>query len=154
MRNRVALRALLLPGVAAFALTPAALASTAHAGATYSGTLAGARHIAITLQVSANARAVIAVHIAGLPIYCPGKPPPGTPTLTFPHTAVTASGKFAATGEDMIGSGPLKGSVAATFKISGTFTANGREHGVIATRYGGAAKGCSGSSAYSTRAAG
>jgi len=78
----------------------------------------------------------------------------GTPTLAFPRTAISASGKFTATGEDMIGSGPLAGSVAATFKISGTFTADGREHGVITTKYSGAAKRCSGSSAYSTRAAG
>ena len=143
-----------MPAAAACALTPAALAATAHPGASYTGALTGARHIAITLRVSANARSVIAVHIANLPIYCAGNAPPGTPTLAFPRTAISASGKFTATGEDMIGSGPLAGSVAATFKISGTFTADGREHGVITTKYSGAAKRCSGSSAYSTRAAG
>jgi hypothetical protein len=154
MRRRVALRALLLPGAAACALAPAAFAATAHPGASYTGAFAGAPHIAITLRVSANARSVVAVHIANLPIYCAGNAPPGTPTLAFPRAAISPSGKFAATGEDTIGSGPLEGSVAATFKISGTFTANGREHGVIATKYSGAAKRCSGSSAYSTRAAG
>ncbi|HEX4035802.1 MAG TPA: hypothetical protein VHX66_15260 [Solirubrobacteraceae bacterium] len=152
MSRRFARRALRLPAIAAFVLTPAALAANAHGGASYSGTLAGANHIAITLRVAANARAVVAVKIAGLPIYCSGNAPPGTPTLAFPRTTISRSGKFTATGQDMIGSGPLKGSVAATFKISGTFTANGREHGTITTRYSGAAKSCSGSSAYSTRA--
>jgi hypothetical protein len=142
---------MLLPGLAAWALTPAALAASAHAGATYTGALAGSGHIAITFRVSPNARAVVAVQITGLPIYCSGNAPPGIPTLAFPRTAISASGKFAASGKDMIGSGPLKGSVAATFKISGTFMAGGREHGTITTRYGGAAKGCSGSSSYSTR---
>ena len=154
MRRRISLRAALALGLGACALAPVALAATAQAGATYAGSLAGSRHIAITLHVSPSGRAVVALHIATLPIYCAGNGPPGTPALAFPRSAISQAGKFSASGADMIGSGPLKGSVAATFKVSGTFTAGGRERGVILTTYSGAARHCSGSSAYSTRAAG
>ncbi|HEY7967270.1 MAG TPA: hypothetical protein VID68_09590 [Solirubrobacteraceae bacterium] len=154
MRRRARFTAALALGTAAFALAPAALAATARAGATYKGSLAGARHIAITLRVSAGGRAVVALHIASLPIYCSGSGPPGTPTLTFRPSAISQTGEFSASGADMIDSGPLKGSIAATFKVSGTFTAGGGEHGVIVTAYGGAAKHCSGRSRYSTRVAG
>ena len=50
----------------------------------------------------------------------------------------------------MISSGPAKGSVAATLRVSGSFAGGGRESGTVTTTYGGPAAKCGGHSAYST----
>jgi hypothetical protein len=115
----------------------------------YRGTLGGSQSkISISLRTSSGGGEVQGLHISALPIYCPGNGPPGTPTIVFAKARISASGRFSSAGKDMISSGPLKGSVVATLKLSGTFTAGGGVHGTITTIYGGSAKSCGGHSSY------
>jgi len=107
--------------------------------------------IAISFRLSANGGRVEDVRLAALPIYCAGNGPPGTPTIVFKSAVVSAGGRFASPGEDMLGSGPLKGSVAARLTVTGTFASGGRVHGTLTTTFGGAARECGGHSPYSAR---
>ena len=68
-------------------------------------------------------------------------------------TALTEAGSrtFAAAGRDVIPSGPVKGSVAATLALTGRFGARGAESGTVTTTYNGPAKRCGGRSNYATR---
>lgn len=129
----------------------AASALTVKAGL-YAGTLGGGQSkITLSFRVSA-AGAVTAVKISALPIYCSGNGPPGTPSIVFAKARVDASGRFTTKGKDMIASGPLKGSVAATLSLSGAFAAGGRVRGTLTTSYGGPAKSCGGHSSFSAHA--
>ena len=121
-------------------------------GTVYRGALGGAEsNITISFRVSPGGSEVDGIRLSALPIYCPGNGPPGTPAIVFAKARITSAGSFSTTGRDMIGSGPLKGSVAATLTLSGTFAAGGAVHGTIATSYGGPAKSCGGHSSYSAR---
>jgi hypothetical protein len=125
-------------------------ADSARAGL-YRGALEGSRsNITISFRVSAGM--VEGLAVSSLPLYCPGTGPPGTPTIVFANARISPGGRFAAAGKDMISSGRLKGAVAATLKVSGTFASDGSEHGTVTTDYGGgAATACGGHSAYKTR---
>lgn len=137
----------------ALVLAASAPAAAPQRGATYGGTVSmphGA--ITISLRVSADGGKVEDVQLAALPIYCAGNGPPGTPTIVFKSARVSAAGKFSSAGTDMLGSGPLKGSVAARLSVTGTFTSGGRLHGTLTTTFSGAAKQCGGHSPYTARA--
>jgi hypothetical protein len=137
-----ALAALL--GLAAPALGAPALKS-----GVYRGFLAGVdSKISISLRVSAGGTQIAGVTLSALPIYCSGNGPPGTPSIVFAKAKISDARKFTTTGKDMIGSGPLKGSVAATFSVTGTFTAAGSVHGTLTTSFEGDAKSCGGHSSY------
>jgi hypothetical protein len=126
-----------------------ALAAAPLKGSVYRGSLGGSQSkIAISFRVSPGGGEVEALRIGALPIYCPGNGPPGTPTIVFAKARISAAGTFSSAGSDMIGSGPLKGSVVATLKLSGSFSAGGGVHGTITTSYGGPAKDCGGHSSY------
>jgi hypothetical protein len=130
-----------------------ALGAKARNGGVYRGSLSGGESkISIVVRVSPAGTEVLGITLSALPIYCPGNGPPGTPSIVFAETKISGVGKFSATGKDMILSGPLKGSVAATLSVNGTFTAAGALHGTLATRYGGGAKSCGGHSSYSAHA--
>ena len=101
-------------------------------------------------QSGASGAEVESLRISSLPIYCGGSGPPGTPKIKFQNATISASGSFSSPGKDTIATGPLKGSVAATLVVSGSFSAGGHEHGTVTTTYGGPAKKCGGHSAYST----
>ena len=134
--------AVLLAGATALAAAPLK-------GSLYRGSLGGSHSkISISLRVSADGGEVDGLRISALPIYCPGNGPPGTPTIVFAKARISAAGRFSSAGRDMISSGPLKGSVVATLKLSGSFTAGGGVHGTITTIYGGPAKSCGGHSSY------
>ena len=127
-----------------------ALAAAPLKGSVYRGSLGGSQSkISISLRVSADGAEVEGLRLSALPIYCPGNGPPGTPTIVFAKARISATGRFASAGKDMINSGPLKGSVVATLKLSGAFTAGGGLRGTITTIYGGPAKSCGGHSSYS-----
>jgi hypothetical protein len=117
----------------------------------YRGSLAGsASKISISFRVSAAGGKLDALKMSALPIYCPGNGPPGSPALVFLKTKITHA-KFSTSGKDMIASGPLKGSVAATLKVTGSFAAGGSVQGTVTTTFGGPAKSCGGHSTYSAR---
>jgi hypothetical protein len=138
--------------LAAAALPAAALAAQPLKGTVYRGSLGGAQaSVAIALRVS-SAGEVSGLSLSKLPIYCPGSGPPGTPTIVLVPARVSAGGSFATTGKDVIGSGRLKGSVVARFKLSGTFAGGGAAGGALITSYGGAARGCGGRSSYTAHA--
>jgi len=139
--------------VALALLSVRALGATAPKGGVYRGSLSGGESkISIGVRVSGAGGEVVGITLSALPIYCPGNGPPGTPSIVFAKTKISSAGKFSTIGRDMIASGPLTGSVAATLSISGTFTAAGALHGRLATSYGGGAKSCGGHSAYSAHA--
>jgi hypothetical protein len=148
-------RKILTPILAAAALALAAttaLAATAQHGASYRGSLSGSQsHVTISFRVSASGSQVEDVALGRLPIYCTGNAPPGA-RVTFKAAKITAAWAFSTTCADTLDAGPLKGQKVATLTLSGTFTAHGAEHGVIATTYSGPAAHCNGHSAYSTRA--
>jgi hypothetical protein len=140
----VALLAIALSSAAAFAAAPVR-------GATYRGALSGSHSsITITFKVSAGGSQVQAIHLSALPIFCSGGAPPNS-TLMFAKARVTVAGTFSATGRDLLGVGPLKGTVAATLAISGTFAAGGRASGTVTTTFSGSAKHCGGKARYSAR---
>ncbi|HVC85761.1 MAG TPA: hypothetical protein VNC12_10975 [Solirubrobacteraceae bacterium] len=136
----------------AFAVAAAAaFAAAPVTGATYTGALAGQHpKITISFRVSASGREVENLRIGRLPIYCGGSGPPGTPRIKFKNAAISANGSFSSPGKDMIATGPLKGSVVATLRVSGSFSAGGHERGTVTTTYSGPAKNCGGHSAYAT----
>jgi hypothetical protein len=122
-------------------------------GASYHGALSGAHAKAtISFRVSGAGTEVENLRISSLPIYCGGKGPPGTPKIRFPTAGISARGTFSSAGKDVIASGPLKGSVAATLLVSGTFAAAGKESGTVTTTYSGSARRCGGRSPYSAAA--
>jgi hypothetical protein len=138
-----------LVGFALLATTTFAVAPIKGAG--YTGALAGSHSkITISFRVSASGAEVENLRISGLPIYCAGNGPPGTPKIAFHNATISASGSFSSPGKDMVASGPLKGSVVATLLVSGSFSAGGHEHGTVTTTYTGPAKKCGGHSTYNT----
>ena len=148
-----------IPGVAACGLTALAVgAATALAapplkGGAYHGSLGGSESkISISFRVSAGEREVKGMKISALPIYCAGNGPPGAPAIVFLTAKISHGGRFSTTGKDMIASGPLKGSVAATLAVNGSFAAGGAVHGTVTTTYSGPAKSCGGHSSYTAHA--
>lgn len=126
-----------------------ALAAAPLKGSVYRGALGGSQSkISISLRVSADGGEVEGVRISALPIYCRGNGPPGTPTIVFTKARISAAGRFSSAGKDMISSGPLKGSLVARVKLTGSFAAGGGVRGTITTIYGGPAKSCGGHSSY------
>ena len=144
-------RAAVSVAVLALALSAAvALAAGPVRGATYRGSLTGARSsIQISFRVSPGGSQVQAIKLSALPIFCTGGAPPNS-TLKFASAGVRA-GTFSTTGRDLLGVGPLKGTVAATLTLSGTFAAGGRESGTVTTIFAGSAKHCGGRARYTTR---
>jgi hypothetical protein len=139
-----------LAGLALF--TASAIAGGLASDGVYRGKLGGARaSITISFHVSANGGSVSDLKISGLPMYCPGNGPPGTPSIVFAKAPVSAAGRFTSIGKDVITSGRLKGAVAATLTVSGSFASGGSEHGTVTTEFGGAAAACSGHSAYTAK---
>jgi hypothetical protein len=145
-----------IAGAGALAALALLTASTLAAGlakdGVYRGALSGSRaSITISFHVSAAGGNVADLQISKLPMYCPGSGPPGTPSIVFATAPVSTTGRFTSTGRDVITTGRLKGAVAATLKVSGTFASDGSEHGTVTTEFGGAAAACSGHSTYATR---
>jgi hypothetical protein len=140
--------------VAAIAMAmPAAvaLAAAPTRGATYRGLLAGSHSsIKVSFHVSPGGSQVQAIRLSALPVFCPGGAPPNS-TLTFANAHVTPAGTFSTTGRDLLGVGPLKGTVAAKLAITGTFAAGGHESGTVTTIFAGSATHCDGRARYSAR---
>jgi hypothetical protein len=136
----------------ALALSAAvALAAGPVRGATYRGSLTGARSsIQISFRVSPGGEQVQAIKLSALPIFCTGGAPPNS-TLKFGSAVVTRAGTFSTTGRDLLGVGPLKGTVAAKLTLTGTFAGGGRESGTVTTVFGGSGKRCGGRARYRTR---
>ena len=134
-------------------LAAAALAAAPVPGDSYRGTLTGSRSaIRVSFRVSSSGSAVSHVTVSALPLYCSGKPPPSA-RISFSGAPVDKRGTFTATGADKIGVGPLKGSVIAKLKLTGSFAADRSESGVITTTLsGGSSSTCSGHSSYRTKA--
>jgi hypothetical protein len=136
--------------VALGVMAASALAGGPLRGATYRGSLAGSMSaVAISFHVTANGT-VEGVKLSRLPLYCAGNGPPAA-RISFASAKVSAQGTFAAAGRDVIASGPVKGSVAATLALTGRFGAGGAESGTLTTTYNGPAKRCGGRSNYATR---
>jgi hypothetical protein len=131
----------------------AALAAAPVRGGSYRGALTGSRSaIHVSFRVSSSGTAVSHVTVSALPLYCSGKPPPSA-RITFFGAPVDSHGTFTAKGADKIGVGPLKGSVIAKLKLTGTFATGRSESGVITTTLiGGSTATCSGHSSYRTKA--
>lgn len=131
----------------------AALAAAPVRGASYRGTLTGPRSaIRISFRVSPSGTRLGSIVVSALPIYCTGQPPPAA-RIAFSGATIDAHGTFTATGADKIGVGPLKGSVIAKLRLTGSFGANRSETGVLTTTFtGGSATKCSGHSSYRTKA--
>jgi hypothetical protein len=142
-------------GALLLATVPAvALAADPVRGAAYKGSLTGASSsIRISFRVSPGGSQVQAIRLSALPIFCAGGAPPNS-TLEFANARVTAAGTFSAAGRDVLGVGPLKGTVAAKLVVTGTFAANGRESGTVTTTFSGSAKHCGGRARYRTRSSG
>jgi hypothetical protein len=133
-------------------LTASTLAAGPARSGVYRGALSGSRaSITISFHVSAGGGTVADLQISSLPMYCPGSGPPGTPGIVFAKAPISAAGRFTSTGKDVITTGRLKGAVAATLKLSGSFASDGSEHGTVTTEFGGAAAACSGHSTYATK---
>ena len=128
----------------------AAFAANVSRGATYRGTLSAPQTtVRISFRVSAGGTTVEDVRLSKLPIYCTGSLPPNT-KITFKPATISRAGAFSTPGRDVVAVGPLKGTVAATLTLTGTFVSAGRERGVISTTFTGPAKSCSGRTAYRT----
>ncbi|MGH2849138.1 MAG: hypothetical protein ACRDLP_00810 [Solirubrobacteraceae bacterium] len=140
--------------VAALALalsTAVALAAGPVRGATYRGSLSGAQSsITISFRVSTAGEQLRAIRLSALPIFCTGGAPPNS-TLKFASAGVSRAGTFSTTGRDLLGVGPLKGTVAAKLTLSGAFAAGGRESGTVTTIFAGSARRCGGRARYRTR---
>lgn len=134
-------------------LAASALAATPVHGAAYRGALTGSRSaIHVSFRVSASGNAVSAIVVTALPLYCTGAPPPSA-RIAFSSAKIDAHGTFAALGADKIGVGPLKGTVIAKLKLTGSFAPNRTESGLLETTLaGGSPSRCSGHSPYKTRA--
>lgn len=131
--------------------TAVALAAAPVRGATYRGSLTGAQSsIQISFRVSPGGGQVQAIRLSALPIFCTGGAPPNS-TLKFASAVVTRTGTFSTTGRDLLGVGPLKGTVAAKLTLTGTFAAGGRESGTVTTIFGGSGTRCGGRVRYRTR---
>ena len=134
-------------------LAAAAVAAAPVRGAFYRGALIGSRSaVRVSFHVNGAGTSVSSIFISALPLYCPGKPPP-TARISFSGAPIGAHGTFSASGTDKIHAGPLKGSVIAKLKLTGTFAANRGEHGELTTTLtGGSAARCSGHASYRTKA--
>ena len=134
-------------------LTASALAAAPIHGASYRGALTGSRSaIHVSFRVSSSGGAVSSIVVSALPLYCTGQPPPAA-RIAFSGAKIDSHGTFTALGVDKIGVGPLKGSVIAKLTLTGSFSANRTESGVIQTSFaGGSASRCSGRSPYKTKA--
>jgi hypothetical protein len=140
-------------GLGALALGAATvLAAGAVKDGVYRGSLAGsASKISISFRVSSAGGEIDALKMSALPIYCPGNGPPGSPSIVFLKAKIN-HGSFSTNGKDMIASGPLKGSVAATLRVTGSFAAGGAVRGTVTTTFSGPAKSCGGHSSYNAHA--
>ena len=149
LRGSLAVVAACLPVLCA----AAALAAAPVKGSSYRGTLTGSRSaITVSFRVAHSGTSISQVDVSALPLYCSGKPPP-TARISFSGAPISAHGTFTATGADKIGVGPLKGSVIAKLKLTGSFAADRSESGVLTTTLaGGSSARCSGHSNYRTKA--
>jgi hypothetical protein len=120
--------------------------------ATYHGGLTGSQaNVTLAFSVSTNGTRVTDVRINLLPFYCAGVGPGPTaaPRITFAAVSISPRGAFATAGSDRVASGPLKGALLAKLELTGRFAARAAT-GTLATTYTGAARRCSGRSAYRT----
>jgi hypothetical protein len=130
-------------------LTGAALAANPVKGATYSGALAPPRSsYKVSFEVSGNGGQVSGLTISNLPFYCPGGG--GTIPVKFADAPISKSGTFTSTGKYVTLEGPLKGQLATTLKISGTFGPGGSEEGTVTSTWV-KLHSCSGQSSYTTK---
>jgi len=134
-------------------LAAVALAAAPVRGTSYRGALTGSRSaIHVSFRVSNSGSAVSQVNVSALPLYCSGQPPPAA-RIFFSGATIDPHGTFTAAGADKISVGPLKGSIIAKLKLTGTFAGNRTESGVLTTALGGGSGGkCSGHSNYRTKA--
>lgn len=132
----------------ALAAAGAQAASAAKDGS-YHGSLSGSQAtVTISFRVTGGGTEVRSLRLSSRPMYCGGRGAPGAPKIVFPTIKISASGRFAGSGKDLVPAGPLKGSVLATLYVSGRFAGGGKESGTITTAYSGFAKKCSGHSRY------
>jgi hypothetical protein len=127
-----------------------ALAASPVKGGSYAGSLIPARDgVTVSFKVSANGNKVTGLSTSNVPLYCSGggKPIP----VHFKNATISSKGTFSSTGKYLVLEGPKKGQVGANLEISGKFLEGGKERGTLRTSYVGF-PGCSGISAYSTKA--
>ena len=136
--------------LAALLVADVALAASSVKGGSYAGNLIPARDgVTVSFKVSANGNKVTGLSTSNVPLYCSGggKPIP----VHFKNATISNKGTFSSTGKYLVLEGPKKGQVGANLKISGKFLKGGKERGTLRTSYVGF-PGCSGISAYSTKA--
>ena len=117
-------------------------------GGSYAGTLAPSRpQIAVSFKVSANGKRVTGLTINDTPFYCQGggRPIPEQ----FANASISKSGSFTSTGKFVIKEGPFKGQLSTKLKITGKFSPNGTERGIVTATWTKSPE-CTGKSSYTT----
>jgi hypothetical protein len=136
--------------LAVLLIAGAALAAGPIKGGSYAGSLIPSRDgVTVSFKVSTAGKRVIGLSASNTPLYCSGggKPIP----VHFKNATISSKGMFSSTGKYLILEGPKKGQVGANLRITGKFLKGGKEQGTLTTSYVGF-PGCSGKSAYSTKA--
>lgn len=126
-----------------------AQAASAVKDGSYHGALSGSQaKVMISFRVTGGGSELRSLRLSSRPIYCGGRGAPGAPKIIFPTIKISAGGRFAGSGKDLVPAGPLKGSVLATLHVSGRVAGGGKASGTITTTYSGPAEKCSGRSRY------
>jgi hypothetical protein len=133
--------------VGVIALAGPALGANQVKSAKYSGKINANGGLAISFKVSSNGKNVLNMKVPQPPIFCQGggPPPPQKPAKPAP---ISSAGTFSETLQYIASNG----SVVATMKVTGTFHAHRKESGKVTISWP-AAKSCSGSAGYTTKAA-
>ena len=135
--------AVLLVVVALLAAATDAFAGKPVKGATYNGTVKQ-NAISLLFKVSASGRRVTKLTLSNLPLFCQGG---GAPSKISFDSARIRRGRFHTSATQT-----FHGSVAATAKLAGKFTANGGAKGSLNVTYP-KAHSCSGSTTFTAAAA-
>jgi hypothetical protein len=135
--------------VVVLATAGVAMAANQVKGANYSGTINANGGLAISFKVSSDGKDVVKMKVPQPPLFCSGggPPPPQKPAKPAP---ISTAGTFAETLQYVASTGPKKGSVIATLKVTGTFHAHKKESGKATVTWKGAPS-CGGSAPYSTK---
>jgi hypothetical protein len=112
------------------ALVGTALAATKFTGGTYSGTLAPATTVTLTLKLTRTK--VSGILLSSIPPCYENSGGP-SPTIKLKSAKIAKTGKFATTGTYVIDSGPYKGKAGYRFSLKGRFRAGGKVSGTLKT---------------------
>jgi hypothetical protein len=144
-------RLLVLPvaALAALAFAVVALGASPVSGGSYKGTIRTQNgKITLSFKVSSNGTRVTGMKLTNVPLYCHSTGP--AIPIKFPVAAISSSGSFRDTAQNVPTSGPYKGQVATELKITGQFVSGGGEKGTLQSIWQ-VAVACSGKSNYTTK---